>query len=146
MNDKKKPKRKSAFEQMILQPGETVKRPTKQVGMVNHNSVRRTLSRIWKMNRFALKKFVENPDTPMGEIALASILVRAVDEGDSAKLNFLLDRLVGKAKLSLDKPEELDELARIPTEKLLELIESAPKQVASLAATIEIEKIEDHDG
>ena len=140
----KKPKRKSAFEKHILKPGQTIVRPNKQVGMVNHNSVRRTLSRIWKMNRFALKRFVENPDTPMGEIALAAILVKAVDEGDSAKLNFLLDRLVGKAKLSLDKPEELDELARIPTDKLLELIESAPKDLAAKALTIEIEKVDEN--
>ena len=38
----------------------------------------------------------QNPDTPVLELLIGSIMHKAVVEGDERRLNFLLDRLLGK--------------------------------------------------
>jgi len=98
-------------------------------GMLTPLMIRRLLSRMWKMNRWQLQKLVEDPKTSMGEITLAAILVKAAGDGDVQKIEFVLNRMIGKVKAAQEKPEQLDELRLIPTEKILALLDSLPKDV-----------------
>lgn len=46
-----------------------------------------------------------NPETPVLELLIGSIIHKAVVEGDERRLNFLLDRLIGKV---VDKVSNVD--------------------------------------
>lgn len=89
-----------------------------------HETVKNRLSRFWRMTRDQLQDLIQHPDTSMGDIALASILVAAAREGDQQKLQFVLDRMVGKVTTQHDKIlAENDHLVKIPTEKLIALVQ-----------------------
>jgi uncharacterized FlaG/YvyC family protein len=72
---------------------------------------------------------IQDPGTTVGDIALASIIISAAREGDVQKLQFVLDRMVGKVVPKSDKIVEQESLKQIPTEKLLALIEGMPNSI-----------------
>ena len=45
-----------------------------------------------------LRKYAEDQNNPVLEMYVARILVKGISEGDTARLNFLFDRLIGKVK------------------------------------------------
>lgn len=95
--------------------------------MQNSYTIKKKLSAMWKMTKSELRSMIEDEDTEMGDIALASILVAAAKEGDPVKLQFVLDRMVGKVKIAHEKIEEDENLRNIPTEKLIALLDDLPK-------------------
>lgn len=54
-----------------------------------------------------LKEALENPETPCLEKAIAKALQVAVHEGDITKINFILDRTIGKVteKVEISTPK-----------------------------------------
>ena len=129
-----------AFEDSKVKPGEKPPHRDPTVGLINAHNIKRTLSRLWKMNRYQLQRLVNDKDTAMGEIALAAVLVSAATEGDPQKLAFLLDRMVGKPKPSQEKPEEIEELKKIPSDKLIALLEDVPNNIIIPPITVDVEK------
>jgi len=124
-------KESDAFQGSKFQPGQAGCMGSTP-GMLTPIMIRRLLSRMWKMNRWQLQRLVEDPQTSMGEITLAAILVKAAGDGDVQKIEFVLNRMIGKVKAAQEKPEQLDELRLIPTEKILELLDSLPKDVMNV--------------
>lgn len=61
-----------------------------------------TLSRFLSMRMEDLEKALSDPKTPILELLIGKILQRGIEEGDSRRLNFLLDRLIGRV---IDKVE-----------------------------------------
>jgi hypothetical protein len=95
-----------------------------QAATQTHESVKSRLSEFWRMTRDQLQDLITHPDTSMGDIALAAILVGAAKEGDQQKLQFVLDRMVGKVRPAHDTLLlENDHLVNIPSEKLLQLVQ-----------------------
>jgi len=92
-------------------------------------TIRRRLSIFWGCNRDELMALIQDPGTTVGDIALASIIISAAREGDVQKLQFVLDRMVGKVVPKSDKIVEQESLKQIPTEKLLALIEGMPNSI-----------------
>lgn len=54
--------------------------------------------RLWKLKRDELQAFISNPDTPAGQLHVASVLAKGIKEGDPVRLDYLLNRLIGKVK------------------------------------------------
>jgi len=121
-------KEDEAFKASKFQPGQAGSNGPIP-GMLTPLMIRRVLSRMWKMNRWQLQRMVSDPNTSMGEITLAAILVKAAGDGDVQKIEFILNRMIGKVKAAQEKPEQLDEMRTIPTEKILALLDSLPKDV-----------------
>lgn len=48
---------------------------------------------------------VRDPETPMLEMMIASIIQKGVIEGDERRMNFLLDRMVGKVVQPISAPD-----------------------------------------
>lgn len=48
------------------------------------------------LNIESLKKIFSNPDTPARDLVVIKILTKAIEEGDYQRLNFLLERTIGK--------------------------------------------------
>jgi hypothetical protein len=60
--------------------------------------VRKVISKFMAMNRDELTVVVKDPKTPMFEVTVASILTKSLQTGDYTRLNFLLERSIGKVK------------------------------------------------
>lgn len=108
------------------------------VGSQNTATIKKRLSKFWRMPRNQLQALVNDPDTTMGDIALAAILVKAASEGCPIKLNFILDRMIGKVKVAHEKIEEDELLQKIPTEKLVALLEDLPTTIDAKAVKVEV--------
>lgn len=69
--------------------------------------VEEEISKLADMPKDELMEVASNPKTPMLTIMIASVMVHAAKEGDSQRLNFLLDRSIGRVveKLELTKAE-----------------------------------------
>jgi hypothetical protein len=55
-----------------------------------------------KKTKFELQEVIDDPKATMIEIMVASVMVRTVKDGDASRLQFLLDRAVGKVKDEID--------------------------------------------
>jgi len=108
------------------------------VGSQNTATIKKRLSKFWRMPRNQLQALVNDPDTTMGDIALAAILVKAASEGCPIKLNFILDRMIGKVKVAHEKIEVDELLQKIPTEKLVALLEDLPTTIDAKAVKVEV--------
>lgn len=56
------------------------------------------LGKFWDMKRTDLFALKEDPNTPVGDVLLATMMLEAIKTADHGKLSMLLDRAVGKPK------------------------------------------------
>lgn len=72
----------------------------KQLKKLNVAEMERVLNNCLQMNRDQINEAQKNPDAPMIELLVLSIISHGINKGDPMRLNFLLDRLIGKVKES----------------------------------------------
>lgn len=61
-----------------------------------------TLNKLINMNISELESYTQDSSVPAIEVILASILQRAIRDGDHTRLDFILNRLIGKVKEKID--------------------------------------------
>lgn len=83
-------------------------------------------------DRNAVAQAAANPQTPILELLITSIIHKAVSQGDEKRLAFLLDRILGKVAnrieidpVTLKKVEEAEQLKAMPNDQLLSLVQRA---------------------
>ncbi len=80
----------------------------KPKNLLTKDKVDSIIARFSFMNRQELQGVVQNEKTPMIEIMIASVMVKAAKDGDYSRLEAILNRSVGKVKetkeLILPKP------------------------------------------
>lgn len=54
--------------------------------------------KLWKLKRDELHAFIQDPNTTAGQLHVAAVLAKGIKEGDQQRLDYLLNRLVGKVK------------------------------------------------
>jgi len=74
----------------------------KQAKRLNKLEVERLMNKFMAMTKDEISQSINDPTTPALEIMIGSIIAKAVSHGDPVRLNFLLDRLIGKVKDELD--------------------------------------------
>jgi hypothetical protein len=76
--------------------------------LLTKDKVDAIIGRFSYMNRDELQAVVQDPKTPMIEIMVASVMVKAAKDGDYSRLEAILARSIGKVKetkeLILPKP------------------------------------------
>lgn len=68
----------------------------KAIRLLSADDSKRLVQKVLDMSAHEIRAMVEDPLTPALEIMVAKIVIKAIDEGDPARLNFLFDRTVGK--------------------------------------------------
>lgn len=79
-------------------PGESGNAAGKPKGILTRDKVEALMGRFAQMSRAELQDVVQNPKSTMIEIMVAAVMARAAKDGDYARLQFLLDRSIGKVK------------------------------------------------
>jgi hypothetical protein len=90
-------------------PGGRPKLPAelKMIKELTGEEVKRLFAKYARMNKEEISSAVTDKTTPMFELVIAAGLVKAVKDGDYQKLNFILDRTIGKVveKTEVELPE-----------------------------------------
>ncbi len=66
------------------------------------------------------KVVVQDPDTPMLEILIASIVNKAIVQGDEKRLNFILDRLIGKPEIEVKIDAYMHKLKQLTDKEMIQ--------------------------
>lgn len=72
------------------------------VSKMTHSYITQVINKYSAMTRAQIQAKIKDEDTPMIECTVASIYVKALQTGDYMKLNFLLDRAIGKVTEQLE--------------------------------------------
>ena len=63
---------------------------------LNQQELERVVNKYLWLDRAALQEAVKDPATPMLELMVASIMAQAAQKGDQQRLEFILQRLIGR--------------------------------------------------
>ena len=63
---------------------------------LNQIELERTVNRYLYMDRAQVQEAIKNPETPMIELMVASIMAQAAQKGDERRLEFILQRMIGR--------------------------------------------------
>ena len=108
-------------------PGQSGNPGGKPKAKITIDSIRRIIEKLSFLSREELQKIVSDPQTPMIELQFASIMAQAAKTGDFSRLNFLMERMVGKvANVNVSATTGLEDLSD------KELIEHAEQEIARL--------------
>lgn len=82
--------------------------------------------------RTELQEVIDNPKSTMLEITVASVLVKAAQQGDASRLEQVLERAVGKVVTVTENKTEIETTHKeivegVPTENLLALVSGDKK-------------------
>lgn len=72
--------------------------PGRPKDLLTKDKVQRRMSRMAMLTKAELQKVIESPDTNMLDLMIAKTAMRAADDGDQNRFNFILERTVGKVK------------------------------------------------
>jgi len=108
----------------MYKPGQSGNPGGRPKDAIDRKKVDAIMNKFSHLSRAQLEAKVNSPETTMLELMIASVMVRAVKDGDASRLNFLLDRSIGKVKDVVETynhnfDEELD---KIPKENVIELL------------------------
>ena len=81
---------------------------------------------LW-MTEKELEKVVKDAKTPMISKAIASIITKAIENGDDRRLTFILDRLIGKPKEEIDITAYMVGLKKMTTIDVIDMGAEAMK-------------------
>ena len=94
-----------------FKPGQSGNPSGRPKSYLTKDDIKSTMGKFGKMTLGELKEKLKDPKTTLTEIAIGNIFIRAAEEGDHVKLNFLLEHQLGKLReefsiTNLDKTEE----------------------------------------
>lgn len=96
--------------------------------------VNKLISKYAQMVLASLKEKLQDPATPVLELAVASIFEKSIRKGDFSRLAFLLDRCIGRVPDIIEDEEDLDsrvEISRLSMNELLTLVKTIPPPTES---------------
>jgi hypothetical protein len=84
----------------VLNPNGRPKLPDdiKEARKLNKLEFERIVNKYLYMKKEEITEALRDPDTPAIEMAVAQLIVKGITLGDPVRLNFLLERLLGKVK------------------------------------------------
>lgn len=74
----------------------------KKVKELNRKDMEKVISKYLKKSVLQLNEIAKNPKTKSLDLMIIKIIVEAIKRGDYTRLNFLMDRTVGKVKESIE--------------------------------------------
>ena len=64
----------------------------------SRNEIERTLNNFLTLTKTDLKQRLEHPEASILQLAIGSVLMKTVKEGDHQRLGFIFDRIIGKVR------------------------------------------------
>jgi len=104
----------------------------KPKALLTKDTVERIHQQMAQKTRAQLQAVIDNKDSTMLEITVASILIKAAQQGDANRLEQVLERAVGKVVTVTESKHEVETTNKeivegVPTEHLLALVSGDKK-------------------
>jgi len=100
------------------------------VPTMSKENVRRLVLKYLQMTPAEMGEKLHDPNTTMLEHMMMAVIQKAMKEGDEKRINFLLDRSIGKVATVDDTPElearKREILEAIPSHKIVKLLREHP--------------------
>lgn len=74
----------------------------KEARKLTQIELERAVNKYLYLSRAELKAAIEQPGTPMLDLMIASIVAQAAQKGDQVRLDFILNRIIGKVQDRLE--------------------------------------------
>ena len=74
----------------------------RQIKKLSPALIRNIIAKLSRMSRIELEKHIKQSTTPMLEATIGNVYHKALVNGDYMRMNFLLDRTIGKVKDEID--------------------------------------------
>ena len=97
----------------------------KAISPFTASELSRIISKYGRLTKGVLYEVLENPATPVMDLSVCKLFEKCLVEGDYARLNFLLDRCIGKPPVAEPLDSDGNDLSAVPTAELLQLIKRA---------------------
>lgn len=104
-------------------PGQSGNKSGKPKQLLTRDKVSSVVGKFACMTRDELQDVIKNPKSSMLEITVAAIMARAAKDGDFNRLNFILDRSIGK--VTSEEKEFMNEVISVTPENIAELCRAA---------------------
>lgn len=85
-----------------FKPGQSGNPAGKPKGLLTRDQVEKLLATLWGLGTDGLQKVIENPKSTVGEVMTARVMAKCIEDGDYSRLDFLLNRTIGKVKDQLE--------------------------------------------
>jgi len=108
-------------------PRRQIPEELKPIKSLNGFEVNKLISKYARMLLTTLKEALDNPNTPVIELSIAKIFLQSIENGDYVRLNFLLDRCIGKVPVAIEDEEDIDareEISKLSMSELLTLVKT----------------------
>ena len=99
------------------------------ISSLSQHEVTKVVSKYARMTRSELQAAAQSPDTPMLEVAIASIFAQSAKNGDYSRLAFLLDRAIGKVPTVEIAADTVSPLLALSDDELLRLVRGTTKEL-----------------
>lgn len=93
----------------------------KMANDLTKTNLRGLLNKYLWMTNAELQQTIDEKTVPMIEIVIASIIAKAALSGDERRLDFILDRMVGKVKEEIDINTYHERLAKLPDSEVIQM-------------------------
>lgn len=106
-------------------PGQSGNPSGKRHIIINSEFVRELIQRLSLMSKTELQELLNNPKSTMIELQFASAMIHATKTGDYSRMDFLLNRMVGKVKenVSIEQVNPIrEEIQQLATAELLRIV------------------------
>jgi hypothetical protein len=106
-----------------FKPGVSGNPGGKPAQLLTKDKVAGVLGKFSAMSREQLQEVIQNPRSTMLEIMIASVMAKAAKDGDPHRLDFLLQRSIGKVSdmTTLEVKHWTDDLKTIPLDTLKQI-------------------------
>lgn len=110
--------RKPPPEHTRWKPGQSGNKSGKPKQLLTKDKVKGVLGKFSDMTRDQIQDVITNPKSTMLEIMVASIIVKAAKDGDFSRLNFILDRSIGRVAAEAGAEDQVDTSGMTLEEKI----------------------------
>lgn len=102
----------------LFKPGQSGNPGGKPKSLLTKAQVKVAFQKFAIKTRKELLVIMEDPNALLLDVMIAAVIMRVIKEGDANKLQFLLDRAVGR----VDESAEPDEYAALSTQELIKIV------------------------
>lgn len=74
----------------------------KKIQKLNADQVKAMIAKFAVMTLDEMRQYLDSGKAPVFEVMIGTIINKCIEEGDHARLNFLLDRTIGKVKENVE--------------------------------------------
>lgn len=103
------------------QSGNRLPQDLRMANKLTEANLRGIVNKLLWMTKDQLQAHVKNPRVPMIELTVASIIHKAAVQGDERRLDFILNRMIGRVRERFDFHNYVNHLEKLPDSQVIEM-------------------------